>query len=73
MEKIKLAPQINKRYVLRCGLNTGKLRYSNNGTNYKLEAIVKYDTLNCVFSWLIDGSYLASDIQNRFDIIEELI
>ena len=72
MERNKVTPQIGKRYILRCGLKTRKVRLSNDGTNYIMEAIVESVKGNYVLSWLKDGSYLKSGIQNRFDIVEEL-
>lgn len=66
--------EIGKRYILRCGFTTGKVRLSNNGTNYKFSAEVqdpKFKTPS-VFDWLLTGEYLGVGIESRYDIVEEV-
>ena len=62
--------EIGKKYILRNGLETGKIRLSNNGTSYKIEANVKelqYKTKS-VMSWLAGGHALTRGTENKHDI-----
>lgn len=64
---------IGKRYELRCGLITGTLEKSNNGTNYKFSAKVvepEYPTPS-IRSWKENGRFLIETIDHKLDIIKE--
>ena len=66
--------EVGKRYKLRNGLLTTKIRFSNNRTRYIFEAKVRepWHKKLSVMCWLESGRYIVNGHDNRFDIIEEL-
>lgn len=63
-----------KTYKTRNGLIASPLKNSNNGTNYVLESEIKeteHETPS-ICSWLRNGLFLASGIDHRLDLIEEI-
>jgi len=66
--------QIGKQYYTRNGLKTEPLRESNNGTNYKFEAVM-YEPQHktpSIRDWLPNGRYLTGEIQHGFDLVCEV-
>jgi len=68
-----LVLEVGSHYELRCGIITGKLRLSSNGTNFKFDAIVeepKYDTPS-IYSWLPSGRFVFKFSDHYLDIIKK--
>ena len=67
--------EVGKRYLLRNGFKTNKLRLSNCGTNYSFESPILFksgEKTGYLFSWLDNGSYLTRGKEHRFDIVKEI-
>ena len=72
-EETEVELKLGQEYLLRNGLKTGPLRYSNNGTMYIFEAdIPQEDGVIYIFAFKKNGKYLSDNINNRFDIVEKL-
>jgi len=65
--------KIGNSYKLRNGLKTPPLKKEKNGTNYVFVADVKEPEHKekSKMCWLKNGRYLSSNINYRYDIIEE--
>jgi len=67
--------EIGKRYVLRNGIITDKIKLSNNGTNYIYEATIQEPEYKdkSVACWLKNGSYLTTGHESQNDIVSEAL
>ena len=63
--------KVGKKYKLRNGLKTGKMKRSNNGTSYKFSAVVKdpEHPTPSLLSWLPNGRYLLTGYVHKYDVI----
>jgi hypothetical protein len=69
MELIEEQLIIGEHYLLKNGVKTGPLRYSNSNTRYVYEAnIPQEDGPDYIFQFLKSGKYLTDDVEHRWDI-----